>query len=53
LHNKKPTLADPWGALDCEHITPVEYEEIVEHENFWHAGGIYRLRAVSTTIYGS
>lgn len=45
LHDKDLTLPSPWTAYRCQHTVPVAYVENAERGQYWHAGGLYRVRA--------
>ena len=45
LHNEDLTMANSWTAYACQHQTVIHYVEQVERKQFFHAGGVYRIRA--------
>ena len=47
LHDTDLTLDPPWAAYRCQQGTPFIVVEHSEHRRYWHAGGNYRVRAVS------
>jgi hypothetical protein len=46
LHEQAITLDSPWNAMDCQHETAFQFVENEDRAQYWHAGGLYRLRAV-------
>lgn len=45
LHRKEISYEGGWKHIACQHESIVEYEERVAGQQFFYAGGIYRLRA--------
>lgn len=48
LHECDLALGTPWEAYRCQHTQAVKYMTLENRRAFWHAGGIYRIRATST-----
>ncbi len=45
LHRQALTFDDGWKHIACQHSVVIDYEERVEGQQFYHAGGTYRIRA--------
>jgi hypothetical protein len=44
LHETTPAIDAPWTIYRCQHDAPIMYSENVDRDQFWHAGGSYRIR---------
>lgn len=45
LHDADLTLDGGWTAYRCQHTQIVEYVENIERRQYFHSGGLYRIRA--------
>lgn len=45
LHEASVSLDAPWSAYRCQQVQIVSYGEQEDREQFYHRGGLYRLRA--------
>jgi len=45
LHEQNFGMDAIWQLVRCQHLTIVKYVENVERRQYWHNGGIYRVRA--------
>jgi len=45
LHEAILTMDSPWNNYRCQHQTEIMYPETIERAQYWHAGGVYRIRA--------
>jgi len=44
LHEQSVTIDSPWSVYRCQHNEVLTLVEDVEREQFYHAGGSYRIR---------
>jgi Protein of unknown function (DUF3168) len=45
LHEQNFALDGDWQLVRCQHVTVVKYVENQSNRQYWHNGGIYRVRA--------
>lgn len=45
LHEKDFAMDAPWQLVRCQHMTVIQYVTNEDRRQYWHAGGIYRVRA--------
>ena len=44
LHEQSLTIDSPWTVYRCQHEAVIMYPENVERDQYWHAGGNYRIK---------
>lgn len=45
LHDAELTFASPWAAYRCQHTSGFKFLENDGRKQYYHAGGLYRIRA--------
>lgn len=45
LHEQDFAMDAPWQLVRCQHMSVIQYVTNEDRRQYWHAGGIYRVRA--------